>query len=150
LRAPAPVDRLVARVCKAKNSLFDGEGARRVGGRWNHPGTAVVYTADHAALAVLEVLAHLDQVPTDYVLIMATVPADVIETIDELNLPGWLEQRHGAGFHEGLWNALGCRATVGGAKRAVCCGSRSAELHYQPSTSGLPKDRNTGSRAVAV
>lgn len=36
---------------------WTGEGARRHGGRWNPPGVAVVYTSEHPALAVLEVLA---------------------------------------------------------------------------------------------
>ncbi len=40
-------------------SAFDGEGARRVGGRFNSIGTPVVYCADSLALAVLEVLVHL-------------------------------------------------------------------------------------------
>ena len=39
---------------------FTGEGARRAGGRWNHAGTAMVYTAGSLALAALEVLVHLD------------------------------------------------------------------------------------------
>jgi RES domain-containing protein len=38
---------------------FDGEGARRFGGRWNHKGTPVVYTASSMSLAALEMLVHL-------------------------------------------------------------------------------------------
>ena len=48
------VDELVA------GSAFDGEGARRYGGRWNSPGTAVVYTAESLSLAQLEILVHLE------------------------------------------------------------------------------------------
>lgn len=40
---------------------FDGEGARIAGGRWNSPGTRVVYTAGTIALAALEMLVHLDR-----------------------------------------------------------------------------------------
>ncbi|MEM1041775.1 MAG: RES family NAD+ phosphorylase [Bacteroidota bacterium] len=40
-------------------SAFDGEGARRSGGRFNSRGTAVVYAADSLALALLEVAVHL-------------------------------------------------------------------------------------------
>lgn len=40
-------------------TAFDGEGARRAGGRFNSPGTRVVYTADTLALALLEVAVHL-------------------------------------------------------------------------------------------
>jgi len=34
-------------------NAFTGEGAREFGGRWNHPGTAVVYTAQSQSLAAL-------------------------------------------------------------------------------------------------
>ena len=40
---------------------FDGEGARLHGGRWNSPGTRVVYTAQTESLAVLELLVHLQE-----------------------------------------------------------------------------------------
>ena len=40
-------------------SAFDGEGARLHGGRWNSPGTAVVYAAQSESLAALELLVHL-------------------------------------------------------------------------------------------
>ena len=39
---------------------FSGEGARLYGGRWNSPGIPMVYVAESQALAVLEVLVHLD------------------------------------------------------------------------------------------
>lgn len=42
-------------------SAFDGQGARRYGGRWNPIGSAVVYLADSLALAALEVLVHTDR-----------------------------------------------------------------------------------------
>lgn len=38
---------------------FDGEGARRFGGRWNNPGVRVAYASQTVSLAVLEVLVHL-------------------------------------------------------------------------------------------
>jgi RES domain-containing protein len=51
---------------------LSGEGAAVYGGRWNSPGSRVVYTAAEAALAVLEVRVHLDLpfelLPADYVL----------------------------------------------------------------------------------
>lgn len=49
------------RIVKARfaASAFDGEGARLYGGRWNSPGTALVYTAESRALAMLETLVHL-------------------------------------------------------------------------------------------
>lgn len=50
------------RIVKAKHqaTAFDGEGARIGGGRWNSPGTAVVYVSESAALATLEQLVHLN------------------------------------------------------------------------------------------
>lgn len=40
---------------------FDGEGARRFGGRWTSPGVRVVYAASTRSLAVLEIAVHLDR-----------------------------------------------------------------------------------------
>jgi RES domain-containing protein len=39
---------------------FTGEGAAKVGGRWNSRGVAVVYTSGTRALAALETLVHLN------------------------------------------------------------------------------------------
>ena len=59
----------VYRVCRARYARLDGEGARRVGGRWNSAGRAVVYMAESIALAVLENLVHMSRqdFPTGYV-----------------------------------------------------------------------------------
>ncbi len=51
------VYRLVRRERAAE--ALSGEGARRYGGRWNPPGTAVVYAAESRALAVLEMFVHV-------------------------------------------------------------------------------------------
>ncbi len=50
------------RITKRKHArnAFTGEGAREFGGRWNNPGTAIVYTAQSQSLAALEMLVHLD------------------------------------------------------------------------------------------
>lgn len=42
-------------------TAFDGEGARRYGGRFNSPGTSVIYVSSSLALAMLEVLVHVDR-----------------------------------------------------------------------------------------
>ena len=57
------------RVVRQRYADLSGEGARRFGGRFNPPGIPVVYTSQSIALAVLEVLVHLDktEVPPDYV-----------------------------------------------------------------------------------
>jgi RES domain-containing protein len=64
---------LAWRVCRGPFADLSGEGARRYGGRWNSPGRPLVYAAESAALAVLEVRVHLDLdwsvLPDDYVLV---------------------------------------------------------------------------------
>ena len=55
---PVTVWRLNARRF-AKGSL-SGMGAARYGGRWNLPGTRVVYCAESRALAALEALVHVE------------------------------------------------------------------------------------------
>lgn len=69
----------VYRVCRARYARLDGEGARRVGGRWNSPGRRVVYMAETVALAVLENLVHMsrEDFPAGYVCVAATLPDDI-------------------------------------------------------------------------
>ncbi|HTW29085.1 MAG TPA: RES domain-containing protein [Acetobacteraceae bacterium] len=66
------------RLSRRAHADLSGEGARRFGGRWNSPGRAVVYFADHPALTVLEVRVHLDLpldlLPDDYVMLEAALP----------------------------------------------------------------------------
>lgn len=66
------------RICRRPFADLSGEGARLHGGRWNRRGAAVVYLAEHPALAVLDVLVHLDLppelLPNDYVLMRAELP----------------------------------------------------------------------------
>lgn len=68
----------VYRLVRAKHAAhaFDGEGARRYGGRWNPPGVAMVYTARHLSLAVLELFVHLEPevAPEDLVILAAHLP----------------------------------------------------------------------------
>ncbi len=42
-------------------SAFDADGAARWGGRWNPKGVRCVYASESAALAVLEVLVHMEK-----------------------------------------------------------------------------------------
>lgn len=70
-------------------NAFDGEGARLFGGRWNSPGTRMVYTSDSRALAALEILIHLTP-PTmtrPLHLIGVEIEPDWIETIPNRKLP---------------------------------------------------------------
>jgi RES domain-containing protein len=56
-----------------------GSGGRHAGGRCNRKGTPVIYAAQHASLALTEVLVHLElsEVPPDYVLVTIEIPDDV-------------------------------------------------------------------------
>lgn len=42
------------------SGAFSGEGARIAGGRWNSPGTKVVYVSQSKSLATLELLVHIN------------------------------------------------------------------------------------------
>jgi RES domain-containing protein len=83
----------VGHVWRLQRSVYpalDGEGARRFGGRWNRPGRPVVYTSEHLALCVLELLVHLDTdlVPDDFAAYDLEVPDDcAVETVSEEELP---------------------------------------------------------------
>lgn len=68
---------------------MDGEGARRVGGRWNPSGIPVVYMTVSHALAALEILVHAgrDVIQLDWSVISAEVPEDWIEKTELANLP---------------------------------------------------------------
>ena len=52
----------VWRVVKRRHAAtaFDGQAARRFGGRWNSPGRRAVYVSASKSLATLEMLVHLD------------------------------------------------------------------------------------------
>lgn len=79
------------RIVKAAraDSAFDGEGARRYGGRWNSPGAPLVYTAGSASLAALELLVHLQS--SQLLLAYVAIPVDfddaLVEELDPASLP---------------------------------------------------------------
>ncbi len=77
----------VWRVCRRPFADLSGEGARLYGGRWNSPGRPMVYAAQSAALAVLEMRVHLDLdwrvLPDDYVLMAIETGDLVAETLAE-------------------------------------------------------------------
>ncbi len=68
---------------------FSGEGARLYGGRWNSPGTAMVYTAQSQSLAVLEVLVHLDspELLKRYLLFEVAIDLSCVGELDLSSLP---------------------------------------------------------------
>ena len=78
------------RITKAKHAAtaFDGEGAKLEGGRWNSPGLPVVYVAENAALAAIEMLVHLDpSILPAYVRIPCTFTDTLVMTLDRDTLP---------------------------------------------------------------
>ena len=79
----------VYRLCRAAHRALDGEGALRVGGRWNNPGHAAVYTSATLSLAALEYLAHIEPAlaPTDLVALTIEVPDRLIERLQASKLP---------------------------------------------------------------
>ncbi|MGH7535623.1 MAG: RES family NAD+ phosphorylase [Gemmatimonadales bacterium] len=84
------------RIVKAQHAAgaFSGEGARLYGGRWTSRGRRAVYASSSAALAILEMLVHLEApalLPA-YVLIPVGIPDDVIQRLDPAALPpDWRE-----------------------------------------------------------
>jgi RES domain-containing protein len=64
-------------------------GARLYGARWNSKGNAVVYLAPSRALAMLEVLVHLQPLftPANFCLAQIEVPDNSILTLDIKSLP---------------------------------------------------------------
>ena len=72
---------VVWRLARAVYPALDGEGARRRGGRWNEPGTPVVYTSEHLSLAVLESLVHADPdlLPDDLPAFQIEIPDKIAE-----------------------------------------------------------------------
>ncbi len=69
------------RISKRKyaDTAFSGEGARRVGGRWNSRGQGMVYTSGTLSLAALEVFVHMEveDVATMLAWIRVDVPTEV-------------------------------------------------------------------------
>ena len=80
------------RIADRRFSIFDGTGARIVGGRWNSPGRPVIYAAETFAGAILEVLVHsnLGRVPKTHALVEITIPDGVSTEVVSLDtVAGW-------------------------------------------------------------
>jgi RES domain-containing protein len=59
---------------------LSGDGAKRYGGRWNHKGTALVYSSAYISLAFLELLVNADptELENDFKIIVIHIP-DLLE-----------------------------------------------------------------------
>jgi len=76
--------------------MLSGEGLFRYGGRWNSPGSRVIYLAESLSLAAYELLVHVpDQVIAPYKRISIDVPEELILELDDSVLPdNWREPGH--------------------------------------------------------
>lgn len=83
--------------------VFSGERSRQNGGRWNSPGTPVIYGAMTLALMLLERLVHSsDEAPLGHRWVSCTVSAELsVEEVDPLSLPGWQRDSHKASCQYG-------------------------------------------------
>jgi RES domain-containing protein len=77
------------RLTKTKylSAAWDGEGARKAGGRWNSPGVAVVYTSGTLSLALVEVLVHLS---AEVLPAYSAVPVEFADALVTAVAPGRL------------------------------------------------------------
>ena len=75
-------------------TAFTGEGSKRASGRWHSRGTSLVYTAESKALAILELMAHLesDDFLKHYRLIPASFDESMVKVLEPHDLPtNWKE-----------------------------------------------------------
>ena len=65
---------------------LSGEGAARVGNRWNSPGVRIAYTSTSRPLAVLEMLVHVtrDTIPENLLILPFNVPDNLVQDAEGL------------------------------------------------------------------
>lgn len=90
------------RIARSAHALdLTGEGARLHGGRWTPPGLPAIYTAEHPALAALEILVHFglptDAAPLDHRLIAIEAPQTAVDEM--LRLPSVPADTASSGRH---------------------------------------------------
>jgi len=81
---------------KYASTAYSGEGAVRASGRWNSRGTALVYAAESRALAILELMVHLeaDELLKHYRLISASFDESLVKLLRVADLPAdWKASR---------------------------------------------------------
>lgn len=86
----------IYRIVKSRKRAMDlsGTGAFHIGGRWNNPGTYMLYTSENSSLAYLENLVHFDAdvVPPHLYIIEIDIPNHkklVYELPDKDYPAGW-------------------------------------------------------------
>jgi RES domain-containing protein len=77
------------RAARRKYADLSGQGGLYNSGRWHSQGRPVVYTAEHPALALLEVRVNLDVsaelLPPDYVMLKIEAPQELAITPSEID-----------------------------------------------------------------
>ena len=137
----------VYRICRQVHARMDGLGAKKVGGRWNSPGRAVVYMAEGISLAVLENLVHMSRrdFPVGYVCVSALIPEDLVisdEHVMRDQLPPMSDTEIGD-----IWLTT-LHSPVLRVRSAVVPG----EFNYliNPPSRRVPEDRRGGRGAVRI
>lgn len=76
---------------------MSGTGAYVAGGRWNPPGHRMIYSSSNLALALLELLVHVDDAVSfqrmPHVYHEISFPADAVSFLLEADLPAGWDQR---------------------------------------------------------
>jgi RES domain-containing protein len=78
------------RLTKTKylSTAWDGEGAKRSGGRWNSTGTIVVYTSATLSLALVETLVHVSSgLLTAYTAVPIAFEESLVTILEAKDLP---------------------------------------------------------------
>jgi RES domain-containing protein len=70
------------------STAWDGEGAKKAGGRWNSVGVAVIYTSGSLSLALVEILVHLTgEILPAYSAVRVEFDESMVRTIARAALP---------------------------------------------------------------
>jgi len=80
------------RIAGAHHPVWNGEGARSHGGRWNPPGLPAIYAGTSYAIAALEILVHANTgaLPQNLRYVEATLPDGAgIDRAEAGQIPGW-------------------------------------------------------------
>ncbi|MBC7848903.1 MAG: RES family NAD+ phosphorylase [Chitinophagaceae bacterium] len=82
----------VYRIAKTRDRATDlsGTGAFKAGGRWNSEGKFALYTSEHQALALLELLVHVDESdlpPELFIITLEILNPSLILEIADADLP---------------------------------------------------------------
>ena len=105
---------------KLLSGAWDGQGAKKSGGRWNSVGIAVVYTSSTLSLALVEVLVHLPsgilpaysavRVDFDESMVAAVEPRELPKTGVTIRRRRRRRRSATAGSRRAAASSSGCRA----------------------------------------